>query len=319
MRCQALAIRLRDLHLPVPKEDVARLPFNAAEEANFWFFLAAICHQTSPVGLPALEGTVDGQSRRGWDYLLHAYRVVAAQDRSYLSASEWRTFSSERLADLFGPLLSDKAGRAALVRDLGDMLASHGWDSILHAGPACGFFVRDHDPNLLDLLAEFKAYSDPVEKKSVFFLALMKNSGLWQYADDEKLPAPVDYHEVRGHLRIGTVRLAGDLLHKVQTGIPVTQDEDVEIRLAVRDAIQQIAALSDVSTNALHYFFWNLFRTYCTRGTPKCSGSEFKKLPPAYATVVENGHGQQCPLAPVCSSAFALHAIDEHSVVTEYY
>ncbi len=318
-RCEAVARRLSTLDVPEPKEDVPSLPFTAAEEANFWFLLAAICHQTSPVGLPALEGEVEGRRRRGWDYLLHAFRVAAVREPALLDPATWRSFSTDRLVELFSPLLSDPAGRAALVRDLGEGLARRGWNSILDAGPECRFFVRAHAPNLLEVLAEFKAYSDPVEKKSVFFLALMKNCGLWRYPDDAMLPAPVDYHEVRGHLRIGTVQLAAELLHKVAAGAPVTQAEDVEIRLAVRGAIQRIASASEISTNALHYLFWNLFRTYCVRGTPQCGGSEFAKLPPAYASVVENGGGRECPLASVCRSAFAPHAIDEHSVATEYY
>lgn len=318
-RCEAVARRLSDLDVPEPKEDVPSLSFTAEEEANFWFFLAAICHQTSPVGLPALEGVVEGRLRRGWDYLLHAFRVAVRDDRSLLTPAAWKSCSSALLVDLFGPLLSDPAGRAVLVRDLGEGLARRGWDSILNAGPPCRYFVRDHAPNLLEVLAEFQAYSDPVEKKSVFFLALMKNCGLWRYPDDALLPAPVDYHEVRGHLRIGTVQLAAELLHKVEARVPVTQAEDVEIRLAVREAIQCIATASGISTNALHYLFWNLFRTYCVRGTPQCGGSEFAKLPAAYARVVENGGGRQCPLIPVCHSAWAPRALDEHSVTTEYY
>lgn len=318
-KCETTALQLSALDVPEPKEDVPSLPFSAGEEANFWFFLAAICHQTSPVGLPALEGVIEGRSRRGWDYLLHAFRAAAVQDRSLLSGPVWQSFSSDLFVQLFGPLLADPTGRAALVRDLGDGLARRDWDSILQAGPECNYFVRDHAPNLLDLLSEFKAYADPVGKKSVFFLALMRNCGLWRYADAARLPAPVDYHEVRGHLRMGTVSLAGDLLRKVEAGVSVTQDEDVEIRLAVRDAIQHIAVTAGISTNSLHYLFWNLFRTYCTRGTPRCHGSEFDKLPPAYAKVVENGGGHQCPLASVCNSAFASHAIDEHRVLTEYY
>lgn len=35
----------------------------------------------------------------------------------------------------------------------------------------------------------------------------MQNAGLWVFADRDKLGAPVDYHEVRGHLRIGTVQI----------------------------------------------------------------------------------------------------------------
>ena len=57
--------------------------------------------------------------------------------------------------------------------------------------------------NLLNTLGNFSAYRDPVRKKSLFFLSLLRNSGLASFSDDGNLGPPVDYHEVRGHLRIG--------------------------------------------------------------------------------------------------------------------
>lgn len=69
IRCEQVARQLQIMSLPSPKEDVPPMPFSKAEEANFWFLLAAICHQTSPVGLPPLEGIVDGAHRKGWDFL----------------------------------------------------------------------------------------------------------------------------------------------------------------------------------------------------------------------------------------------------------
>jgi hypothetical protein len=50
-RCDVLAAQIKLMALPVPREDVPPLPFSKQQEANFWFFLAAICHQTSPLGL----------------------------------------------------------------------------------------------------------------------------------------------------------------------------------------------------------------------------------------------------------------------------
>ncbi len=205
--CHILANRLLSMDIPEPKEDVSALPFSDAEEANFWFFLAAICHQTSPVGQPALAGDVDGVSRRGWDYLVHAFRLAATQNTELLTPKAWASFDSTSITALFSPSISQPQRRAELVVDLGRVLTSKGWDSILSASLFCDHYISNHRPNLLELLSDFDAYSDPVQKKSVFFLALMQNCGLWRYADPESLPAPVDYHEVRGHLRIGTVRL----------------------------------------------------------------------------------------------------------------
>lgn len=320
-RCHELAQRLREMYIPAPKEDVPELPFTEAEEANFWFFLAAICHQTSPVGQPALEGFVEDEFRQGWDYLVHAFRVAATRDRTYLTPGYWAEMGEDDLVLIFSDKLSDPPSRLELIHDLGTTLIQFGWVSVVEAGPHCRLFVRDHTPNLLNLLSSFKGYSDPVEKKSVFFLALMHNCGIWSYADQDRLPAPVDYHEVRGHLRIGTIYLTGNLRDKVLNGLEVTADEDIAIRMTVREAIQTIANEIGRSPNALHYLFWNLFRTYCTRGTPQCDGRNFSKLPSEYGkSVLSNNNNKPCcPFLSFCDSANAAHAVDEHRIDTEYY
>lgn len=318
--CHVLANRLSTMDIPEPKENVPELPFSDAEEANFWFFLAAICHQTSPVGQPVLEGNVEGGLRRGWDYLVHAFRLASTQNRELLTPQVWAEFDSCKITSLFSPFISQPQRRAELVMDLGRGLDDRGWDSILSASLFCDHYISNHQPNLLDLLAEFEAYSDPVQKKSVFFLALMQNGGLWQYIDAESLPAPVDYHEVRGHLRIGTVRLADpELLRRITSHEPISCEEDIALRMVVRDAIQLVSELVKRSPNSLHYLFWNLFRTYCVRQRPHCDGKTFDRLPIDYAHAVQIAGGHACPFREFCMSADSEQAIDEHCVVTEYY
>lgn len=321
-RCEQVARQLQIMSLPSPKEDVPPMPFSKAEEANFWFLLAAICHQTSPVGLPPLEGIVDGTHRKGWDFLVHAFRVAAVNDRSLLKPSVWRDFTSNQMESIFGEFLSSPHRRAKLVCDLGQRLCDLGWDSILVATDYCDHSIRAHNPNLLEVLSEFDAYSDPVEKKSVFFLALMRNCGLWSYIDEALLPAPVDYHEVRGHLRIGTAKIDDqELLRKICRGTPVGKEDDIALRMVVREAIQLISEYVGNSPNALHYFFWNLFRTYCVRNTPKCDGSNSSRLPLEYLLRIErvNNGSSHCPFRSFCESADHTTAVNEHLVETEFY
>ena len=100
----------------------------------------------------------------------------------------------------------------------------------------------------------------------------MRNNHHWKYRDSESRGPPVDYHEVRGHLRLGTVQITDPtLLQKVREGQIVTLDEDVVLRRAVYDAILTISDSSGVhNASQLHYLFWNLFRGVCLRQTPEC-------------------------------------------------
>ncbi len=318
-KCQEVADALRNAQVPIPKESVPALPFTSAQEANFWFFLVAICHQTSPIDGQSLVGEIEGQVRRGWDYLLHSFRLASIKDKRWLEASRWCNVNGNDISSLFGPNITEPNDRATLINDLGTKLTMHKWNSILNAGEYCGFRIAQHDPSLLSLLTDFKAYSDPVQKKSVFFLALMKNAGLWKYEDEEQLPAPVDYHEMRGHLRIGTVRVDAKLYTKVSKGEVITSDEDIALRSGIRDAIQTVSEKLGASPNALHYFFWNLFRTYCIRNTPKCAGDSFNSLPEVYQHAVVRSGGVECPFRKCCNSADKLFAINEPRVLTDFY
>ncbi len=319
-RCRQVAKAIASMNVPAPREDVPRLPFSRDEEANFWFLLAAICHQTSPAGLPALEGELGGVHRRGWDYLVHAFLKAAINDRELLSPTRWQRFDEHAITKVFGSLLSSPNARASLIADLGLQLSTLNWTTINDVYAYCDGYLIDHTPNLLDVLSQFKAFSDPVQKKSVFFLALMQNTHIWKYADEERLPAPVDYHEVRGHLRIGTVKLTNNELEtRIRRGDYVLPADDVSLRLVVREAIQLIAELVGHSPNTLHYLFWNLFRTYCVRDIPLCNGEAFERLPYDYAESVRSAGSTNCPFVAFCSSANTKNAINEHRVVTEYY
>jgi hypothetical protein len=206
---------------------------------------------------------------------------------------------------------------------LGQQMLARDWATAEQIYQHCGARVAKGEPNLLQALSQFLAYSDPVRKKSVFFLSLMRNSGVWQYVDEAALGPPVDYHEVRGHLRIGTVRIANPgLQEKLLTGQTVTPNEDVAIRQAVYDAIMRISKQSGLnSPSRLHYLFWNVFRSVCTREFPQCFALHNDcALPDRYIHLTANANGTRgCPFVSVCRSAGEPHPITEHVFETDYY
>ena len=150
----------------------------------------------------------------------------------------------------------------------------------------------------------------------------MRNTGRWRFVDNESLGPPVDYHEVRGHLRIGTVAIVDpDLRRKVANGEPVTEVEDVAIRRAVFKAILYVSELSGLrDPSRLHYLFWNIFRAVCVRNAPRCSASGRPPLlPPRYQPQMDVDDDVHCPYETVCKSAHVANPIIEHVAVTDYY
>ena len=193
--------------IPLDREESSLQGLSPEEIGNFYLFLVAISHQTSPQGKLPLEGSAGGQHLRGWDYLFARFEDAARRDSKFLSPDYWARITADDFQTVFrdkqlGDRLTDSEGRASLINDMGRIMLARSWKSANQiydlAGAGC---IAGGKPNLIGLLSQFRAYRDPVRKKIYFFLALMQNTGLWTYVDPDQLGAPVDYHEVRGHLR----------------------------------------------------------------------------------------------------------------------
>lgn len=326
--CERVAAFIASKPVPLDREDSSLPGFPRALVGNFYLALVAICHQTSPRGREPLEGWVDGSRRRGWDYLFARLEERARSDLSLLMPNRWSTLSTDELRSLFhdaelGERLSNPELRARLLVDLGQEMELRGWSLADQMHDACRGRIATGSPNLLATLSAFRAYNDPVRKKSVFFLSLMRNSKLWRYADDELLGPPVDYHEVRGHLRLATVQVVDRaLLNKIRRGDAVTAKEDVALRSAVYDAIMRISEMSGLKNpSQAHYLFWNLFRSICTRESPQCFALHANcSLPSRYMPVATDDQGgHRCPFASFCPSAGVADPICEHVIETDYY
>lgn len=307
-KCRTIAMHIKSLGgVPPDQEDPMPYTFPACVAENGWCAVVAINHQTTPIVGQALRGTVNGITLRGWDYLLQK-AIHQANGDPHLFTVQWLSaVTVAQLCDLFydaaeGTTLTRIEGRAEILNDLGRFLSRNAWDSIHGAYIASqGFIVRNDGKGLAQILARTKGFADPVRKKTFYFLALMQNLGFWRYKDIENLSSPVNYHEQRGHLRIGTVRITDpDLEQKIRAREEITYDEDIEIRFAVRRAIEYIAKLLTVTPSAMHYFFWNYFRNCCSRDNTHCTSCATNcRLPDRYRL-----HDiTQCVFAPVCTSA----------------
>jgi len=324
--CQRIASLLRSRFIPVDREDSDLSGFSREQVGNFYLFLVSICHQTSPHGKPALEGLVEGVYKRGWDYLSAKLEATARSSPELLTPIRWSGVTDTELSCLFrdpqlGDRLTDPTNRAGLVRNLGQVMLSKRWRSAEDIYRLSEGRVVD----LTNLLAQFKAYRDPVKKKSYFFLSLMRNTGLWHYVDEDHLGPPVDYHEVRGHLRLGTVTVNDESLRqKLFKNLPVTSDEDIAIRQSVHDAIMLISELTELrNPSQLHYLFWNVFRSCCSRDSQHCQGCPPDcTLPERYVHLAIHPDGQRrCPFSEICASTCgtAHQKYYEHVFETDYY
>lgn len=119
--------------------------------------------------------------------------------------------------------------RALLLNDLGRRLQAGGYSNVREPFDRCQGVIGSSS-GFLSFLNQFEAYRDPVMKKSHLFLAIMMREGDWVRMDPENLRSPVDYHEMRGHLRMGTILIQDHrLASKIQRGLTLTEEEDGEM------------------------------------------------------------------------------------------
>jgi hypothetical protein len=325
--CEMLARQLALQKIPEDREELLSLNLPPPLIGNFFLLVVSICHQTSAPGRLPLMGVVHGKVQRGWDYLFQRMLEIVEESNDLLDPLRWIHLSSQELQDFFsdvkfGNRLTDPEGRCRLIQDLGEKMRSSGWVLADDIFKRCEGRVGTGQPNLLDLLMRFRAYADPVKKKSLYFLSLMRNNSRWQYPDNASLGPPVDYHEVRGHLRIGTVSVNDTiLLKKLRDRTLVTADEDVALRQAVYNAIMLISELSGLrNPSQLHYLFWNVFRSICLRQEPQCFQLDPScDLPQRYRHLTVARGKKGCPFATICGSAGIHEPVLEHVFETDYY
>ena len=326
--CRRLAALIRLKHIPADHEDSLPSGITPREIGNFYLLLVAICHQTSPRSKPPLEGEVGERHLRGWDYLSAKLEAAVRENPQILTPEYWTRITPDEIRKQFrdqalGDRLSDPSGCALLIADLGTKMLEYRWAWADEIYAEANGRVASGTNNLVKLLSRFRAYDDPVRKKSFFFLALMQNAGLWVYADGDKLGAPVDYHEVRGHLRIGTVQIHdSELRAKIVKGRDVCAEEDILIRNAVQTAVMLISDNSGLrNASQLHYLFWNVFRSCCTRDNPHCSSCPSScSLPDRYVPLALFPGGiRHCPFSNVCQSVGKHLKLIEHKLETDYY
>jgi hypothetical protein len=325
--CDRVARTIASHTIPEDREEIPSLDLPPSLIGNFFLVLIAICHRTSSLTQEPLIGSVNGATRTGWDYLFERFYAVVRGTPTLLTPSYWVRFSAKDITRIFrdpiyGDRFSDAQGRASLIRDLGVKMIRSSWVSADDVYEHCEGRIAISQPSLLEVLSRFRAYNDPVKKKSFYFLSVMRNNGRWKYSDNESLGPPVDYHEVRGHLRLGTVQINDpSLLQKVRERQPVKDSEDIVLRQAVFDAIVMISERSGVrNPSQLHYLFWNVFRSVCLRKDPECFELKATStLPQRYRHLTREKDHERCPFAAACPSAGTPDPICEHVSNTDYY
>ena len=235
---ETAAARVRELAEGYEPPDFAEVPGPDAA-----LFLSAIDHRTGFRGryLVGGRGSYEGSA------LLWALGLAAEARRpGTLAAAELREVGAEEVAEVFrigGEVVADPGGRARLWRDLAGGLESDYEGSTAALIAAAG--SRLGGPGgMLARLAEFEAYSDPLQKKSFLFCKIAERRGWLQVGDPEAWQVCADNVLMRLALRAGLV-------------VPGTVDA---VREATRTAFAAVAEAAAISPPVLDDLLWELGR-----------------------------------------------------------
>lgn len=231
-----MVARVLELRAGYEPPDFAHVP-----DPDAALFLCAVDHKTGyrhPHRVGG-EGPFEG-SELMWT-------VALASAAGELRAARLADVAAARIAEIFridGETVADPERRAELWRDLARGLEAE------YAGEARTLLIaaqaRLSGPGgLLERLARFEAYGDPLAKKAQLFAKICERRGWLAVTDPESWQVCADNVLMRLALRAGLVE-PGDL---------------ERVRAATRDAFKRVAEAAAISPPVLDDMLWELGRS----------------------------------------------------------
>ncbi|MFX1490810.1 MAG: queuosine salvage family protein [Promethearchaeota archaeon] len=332
-QCQELGRHLQKLnphvedflnpHLFPPKNT------QTEDTARFFFFITAIDHRTSPVG-QSFEGKVDGNYFQGADLLWHLSVKRFLRNPQLFHPAKMAKITEKQIITWYtvhSPsrvIIANPGERAKLLRNCGQVLLDKYEGSVLTLLNSANHRISSDPENveigLLSLLSQFKAYEDPVNKKSFLFLKFLLRRNLWTHKDTDQLRIPVDNHLTRIALRTGIVNPSAKLTKALQQRHPISLAKDVELRERIGDAYSLVSKYSSRSVLELDDFFWHFGRNCCLLDSPVCvTGCTSNCYVEIHLLSISCQN--RCPLASICYAYAddAKRSLVEPKVKTWYY
>jgi hypothetical protein len=228
---ESVVARLRELRRAYTPPDFAHVPNPDAA-----IFLCAVDHKT---GYERAH-RVDGSGPFEGSELMWA---VALRRADVLDARSLRDVTGDLVRELFAiddETVADPDRRAALWRDLARGL-ERGYDG---SGRRLLDSAGGRLAELLDRLASFEAFADPLAKKSQLFAKICERRGWLTISDPENWEVSADNVLMRLALRSGLIE-PGDL---------------VQVRADTRDAFKRVALEAGIPPPELDDMLWELGR-----------------------------------------------------------
>ncbi|RLE54801.1 MAG: hypothetical protein DRJ26_01510 [Candidatus Methanomethylicota archaeon] len=326
--CRLLGLLIKRLRLAPSSFTDARfypsLKCSADLAVNYFFFMVAIDHRTGFEGVP-FEGLVEGEMFSGAMLLWRLGKLKFDEDPEFFTPKRMVSVTASEVADWlkvekpYPREVWDPDVRAFLLRDAATRLVEEYGGSALNLIRASRGFLFNNGEGLVERLRKFRAYEDPVGKKSFLLVKFLERRAFISIVDEDNLEVPVDNHLSRVALRLGLVSVDEDTLDKIMRREEFTPAEDYAMRMRIKEAYKLTSAFAKIKPTLLDDFLWLLGKTCCSQETPVCAfGCSRDRCP--LLDLIGDCRGE-CILAPVCRARSdpKLQLLPEHKFTNTWY
>ncbi|MFO7967576.1 MAG: queuosine salvage family protein [Archaeoglobaceae archaeon] len=230
---------------------------------HYVFFMVAIDHRTH--GTKRFEGTIDGEFYHGSDLMFYLARRAQKKDPYLFTARRLVDVSEEDVASIFtigDRVVSNPSQRAALLQDAAKkLLEYHDGDVRNIFESSSGDLTREDGKGILQLLKSFKAYEDPLQKKSFLLVKLLRRQNLLTIKDIHNLKFPVDNVLMTIALQSGLLKVKDKGLERKLLEESLLSDEEViQLRKATQNAFELVSRASGLGPDILDDLLWTYGR-----------------------------------------------------------
>lgn len=236
--------------------------------SNFFFFLTAIDHKTHMSRTQRYRAYIDNVLYHGSDLMYVLAKRMQDKVSDFFTAAKLKDIDAAQVREVFGLpngiQIRDPGQRAVLLRDAATALIKN-YDADIRSllRKANGYLRREDNSGILQQLTSIKAYEDPLEKKSLLLVKLLRRGGLLEVKDREHLSVPVDNILMVVALRSGLIEVVDDMLrHQLLERMLLNAQDVLLLRRATRDAFITVSDIAALDPDLLDDLLWTYGREF---------------------------------------------------------
>lgn len=214
---------------------------------NYVFFMVSIDHRT---------GFDVNWKYRGSDLLFYLARKKQMEVRDFFTAENMIKIDANQIREIFnfqGLVIREPEERAFLLRDCAEKLLEKYEGDVMNLIRSARF----HSDAICEKLKEFKAYSDPLRKKSYLFLKILKRQGFGIFG---KIWFPVDNVLVKVAINSGIVEPEREILEKIIKKELLGEEEVFKLRKETEIALKMLSEESEIEADIIDDILWTYGR-----------------------------------------------------------